>query len=721
MSSEEIKRTEDPIVDDNVDGENAPSDEEEGEDVFDSSEEDEDVDEDEEEAQKVREGFIVDDDEEGRASAGRKRGKKHKRRTRDDEDDRLSEDDLDLLMENAGVKRAPSTEKSKAKLKRLKRAGDDSEERPSDTTARAPKAASKFDDFFSDDEEEIPERDEAVEARDEAAPGNRGAEVGTIDELDDFIEEDEFSDEDEESRQQRLHERKMLREQRMKQPVQITGLSSEKIDEMYDIFGDGHDYDWALEVENEDVDIVDAADAAGRAGEGDEDGADGDSKKPKITLQDIYDLQDLKKNLLTEEDMVIRRADIPERYQELRAGLKNYGELNSEDQESEKNWISGKLAVDKNFEPDYDLTGFKEAVGNAIRFVSKENLEVPFIYAYRRNYISSKEKDGFVLNEDDLWEILYMDAEFHSIIYKRDYVRKFYKQLDIQDPIVEEYFKNQGSSTTDLTSLQDIYNYLEFKFAREINDALLSQGNGSTKKHMKNSSYEKFKSSPLYDTIKHIGITSDQIGENIHSEHQIHPVVDHPDSKPKEIIEKLLESSGADLQVFSSNHKLALETVQKYYSLEIANNPKVREKVRADFYKYYIADVVLSIKGKKEIQRGSPYEDIKYAINRTPAHFRREPEVFLRMLEAESLHLMTIKIHMSSQAQYCDHLFQTALETTNTSEIATEWNNFRKTAFFAALEKVFLEISQEIKDDLRKDCQKLVAKSVRHKFMTKLA
>ena len=65
-------------------------------------------------------------------------------------------------------------------------------------------------------------------------------------------------------------------------------------------------------------------------------------------------------------------------------------------------------------------------------------------------------------------------------------------------------------------------------------------------------------------------------------------------------------------------------------------------------------------------------------------------------------------------------MFQTALETTNTSEIATEWNNFRKTAFFAALEKVFLEISQEIKDDLRKDCQKLVAKSVRHKFMTKL-
>ncbi|SCV06027.1 LANO_0H20494g1_1 [Lachancea nothofagi CBS 11611] len=720
MSSEAVKPTEDPVVDDNIEGGKAPSDEEEGEDVFDSSEEDEDLDEDEEEAKKVREGFIVDDDEEGRAAVGRRRSKKHKRRAREDEDDKLSEDDLDLLMENAGVKRPTSPDSNKVKLKRLKRAGDNGEEEPSDTTSKAATATSRFDDFFSDDEDEQPEGGLPPTGGEGVAPGARNAELGTIDELDDFIEEDEFSDEDEESRQQRLQERKMLREQRMNQPVQITGLSSEKIDEMYDIFGDGHDYDWALEVENEDLEQAETGEGADGTDDFDAEGLNGEIKKPKITLQDIYDLQDLKKNLMTEEDMVIRRSDVPERYQELRVGLKNYGQLSAEDQELEKNWISDRLCVDKNFEPEYDLTEFKEAVGNAIRFVSKDNLEVPFIYAYRRNYISSKEKDGFVLNEDDLWEIVYMDSEFHSIIYKRDYVKKFYEQLGLRDAIVDEYFKSEASPMTELNSLQDIYNYLEFKFAHEINEALLSQNNGSTKKHLKNSSYEKFKSSSLYKAVKDIGITSDEVGENIHSEHQIHPVVDHPELKPKDVIENLLAESGADLQIFSSNHKLALETVQKYYSLEIANNPKVREKVRTDFYKYYIADVVLSIKGKKEIQRGSPYEDIKYAINRTPANFRKEPEVFLRMLEAESLHLMTIKIYMSSQAQYCDHLFQTALDTTNTSEIATEWNNFRRTAFFAALDKIFLEISQEIKDDLRKTCQKLVSKSVRHKFMTKL-
>lgn len=111
---------------------------------------------------------------------------------------------------------------------------------------------------------------------------------------------------------------------------------------------------------------------------------------------------------------------------------------------------------------------------------------------------------------------------------------------------------------------------------------------------------------------------------------------------------------------------------------------------------------MLTAKGKKEIQKGSLYEDIKYAINRTPMHFRRDPDVFLKMVEAESLNLLSVKLHMSSQAQYIEHLFQIALETTNTSDIAIEWNNFRKLAFNQAMDKIFQDISQEVKDNLTK-------------------
>lgn len=45
---------------------------------------------------------------------------------------------------------------------------------------------------------------------------------------------------------------------------------------------------------------------------------------------------------MTEGDMKIRKTDIPERYQELRAGIADYGNMSSEDQELERNWIAEK-------------------------------------------------------------------------------------------------------------------------------------------------------------------------------------------------------------------------------------------------------------------------------------------------------------------------------------------------------------------------------------------
>lgn len=721
QSQDSSRKNEDDQPISNNTEDNAPSSEEEGDNVFDSSEEDDNLDDDEDEARKVKEGFIVDDDEEDNESGViSKKRRKHKRRNREEDDDRLSEDDLDLLMENAGVKR--STEASSGKLKRLKRVeGEEVSGEESNRSDNRNKPTSQLDNMFADIDEETASRGRGSDSEvDDELHNERNADIrnksGIMDELDDFIEEDEFSDEDEEMRQQRREERR-LQKQRLNAPAQISGLSSDRIDEMYDIFGDGHDYDWALDIENEELDENNLAEND----EMDEDSVPKAGKKVPDLL-DIYDLEDLKQNLLTEEDMIIRKADIPERYQELRADIHNYGSLSSEDQELEKNWIADKISVSKNFDAQYDLTEFKEAIGSAIRFITQEHLEVPFIYAYRRNYISSRVTGGFVLSEDDLWEIVTLDLEFQSIINKRDYVKKFYEELKINDSDVDDYFKDQSNaSIAELNALQDIYDYLEFKYAQEINNSVLSSNDeNSNKRHLKNSSYEKFKNSPLYRAVNEIGISAEKVGENINSLHQINTAIDHPTLKPVEVVEAVIKENAAELQIFSLNLNLAIETVIKYYSLELSKNIKLREKIRSDFYKYYLVDVVLTKKGKNEIQRGSLYEDIKYAINRTPLHFRREPNVFLRMLEAESLNMMTLKIHMSSQDQYIDHLFQIVLETTNTSELATEWNTFRKSAFKDAMSQIFADISSEIKEGLTKSCQKLVALTVRHKFMTKL-
>lgn len=147
-------------------------------------------------------------------------------------------------MENAGVERTKASSSS-GKFKRLKRVGDEgnaAESESDNVAASRQDSTSKLEDFFSEDEEEeesgLRNGRNNEYGRDEEDHENRNRTAdkgGILDELDDFIEDDEFSDEDDETRQRRIQEKKLLREQSIKQPTQITGLSSDKIDEMYDI------------------------------------------------------------------------------------------------------------------------------------------------------------------------------------------------------------------------------------------------------------------------------------------------------------------------------------------------------------------------------------------------------------------------------------------------------------------------------------------------------
>jgi transcription elongation factor SPT6 len=101
----------DPDEDEEIDeetGEVRPKPNGKHKDFDDSSEEEEE--EDDEEAARIREGFIVDDEEEEEdeemqdgTMVSVKRRKKRRRSHRDEEEDEvLDEEDLDLMLENAG-------------------------------------------------------------------------------------------------------------------------------------------------------------------------------------------------------------------------------------------------------------------------------------------------------------------------------------------------------------------------------------------------------------------------------------------------------------------------------------------------------------------------------------------------------------------------------------------------------------------------------------------
>ncbi len=154
---------------------------------------------------------------------------------------------------------------------------------------------------YDDDDEDLPSVGQAIRAG--VARKQREAVGAYEDDLDDFIEEDEDDeemqgldeDEREARRQERREEKRRARMSGSAANPAKAGIDAEAWDEVHEIFGNGEDYAWALQ--DEDEDILD------------------EDKKAKMEYKDIFEPAQIAERMLTEEDERIKRIDIPERLQ----------------------------------------------------------------------------------------------------------------------------------------------------------------------------------------------------------------------------------------------------------------------------------------------------------------------------------------------------------------------------------------------------------------------
>ncbi|TKA60934.1 hypothetical protein B0A49_09602, partial [Cryomyces minteri] len=243
--------------------------------ALDDSSEEEDDDDNEEEARAIREGFIVDEDEDEEEQHRRRREKKKRRRAeREEEEAVLDEEDLDLIGEaNPEYQRR---EPPRPKFKRLKQGHKE------DRANNEPRG------MFSDDEDDVADN---YDDRRAAANDPFGG-----DEFADFIEED---DPDDDGRDQDKDDAEVRRPAR-KGPggiadMQSTGLDEASLEDMRAAFGDGTEYDWALEQEAVDEDQHE--------------------RDKVLELKDVFEPSQLIDRMLTDEDNEIRNLDVPERFQ----------------------------------------------------------------------------------------------------------------------------------------------------------------------------------------------------------------------------------------------------------------------------------------------------------------------------------------------------------------------------------------------------------------------
>ncbi|KAB5572623.1 SH2 domain-containing protein, partial [Coniochaeta sp. 2T2.1] len=659
--------------------------------VEDSSEE-EDDDDDEEEARRIREGFIVDEDEdeeEGEDEENRERRKKKKRRRAErDDEEKLDEEDLDLIGEAI-----PSWERNKetaqSKFKRLKRGHRDEDEVPKRRGLA---------EIFSDEDDEV------VDDRGYGRPSHRAQ----ADEFDDFIEED--FPEDEEERNQRMEDMEVARAKGLAGTiVDAAGLDKDALDDMERIFGTGEEYDWALQLEDEEEDR--------------------ERDEQVIELKDVFEPSQLVDKLLTDEDNEIRFTDEPERFQIERRPFKNL-QLTSDQFKEEGRWITNLMWPKKVLAKDLEIP-FTKAVGKILEFFVVDGVEVPYIFQHRRDYLiydrkNKKDRRDYddggdyaqeaekLLNQDDLWRILELDIKFRSLIEKRNTLEKTWDNLkavaEIDDPVLQEMIPK----TETMEDLQDLQDYLNFQYSaqlKEINTAANGEHKELRRPGAKSGLYERIRRSRAYNFVKAYGITPDRLARNAMREGA--KVTSDDDAKrPDELADSL-----ADGDFLTADS--VINAARSMYAEELFVSPRMRKYFRMAFYEMGVVSCRRTEKGLRRIDESHPFYEIKYLVNQTIRDLARQPEIFLKMMKAEEEGLVEVQLRLEQEREFRRGLY-TEFASDNFSELADAWNEERQKVLdlaFSRLEKV---ITKGVKDSLRTACQEELLNMCRQEYFRRL-
>ncbi|KAK5987461.1 Transcription elongation factor SPT6 [Cladobotryum mycophilum] len=656
--------------------------------IEDSSEEEED-DDDEEEARRIREGFIVDEDEEEEEEESDvearpvKRKREHRHR---EEEEALDEEDLELIGEQFGEQPKPQPP---SKFKRLKRGHRDEEDTGPERRG--------LEEIFSDEDEE------AADQR----SYNRSNFRSQADEFDDFIEEDYPEDEDERIRQQEDAEVARPRDRGVGGVVDTTGLDKDALDDMEAIFGNGEDYDWALQMEDEEEDR--------------------EREEQGIELKDVFEPSQLKEKLLTDEDNEIRFTDEPERFQLDRKAFKNL-QLSADQFKEEAKWITNQLWPKKGLTQELQVP-FGKAVSKVLEFFIVDEVEVPYVFQHRKDYLLHSKKirkstrddpDGpdytiqsdKLLNQDDLWRILELDIKFRSFVDKRNSLEKSYenlKTLDVNDPMVEEMIPE----ATTMEELQDLQDYLQFEYASKLKDLAVMNGNTSQTKRpgSKSTLFDRVRTGKASYFVKAYGITADQLAKNaLRQGRKVAP--DDDAQYPMDLADSLLDDN------FNTGDQV-MHAARQMYAEELFSSPRMRKYFRSSYYQAAEISCRRTEKGLRKIDDTHPYYEIKYIQNQAIADLVHQPELFLKMMRAEEEGLVEIKLEMPVRYDFKRQLYQ-EFESENFSDRAEQWREERKKVLDHAYPKLEKIVARNVKEVIRTFCQDEVLKMCRQEFYRKL-
>lgn len=559
--------------------------------------------------------------------------------------------------------------------------------------------------MFSEDE------DDAADDRHYARPSHNRA---AVDEFDDFIEED-YDDEEDRIRQQEDMEVARGRDRlHVGSVIDATGLDKETLEDMEQIFGNGEEYGWALDKEDED-----------------EEGAD----EQALELKDVFEPSQLREKLLTDEDNEIRATDEPERFQlDRRPFKKSHAQP---DMKEETKWIANQMWESRKHTMESSLEGpFSKAVNKVLEFFLTDDVEVPYVFQHRKDYLiharkvrnphysrrdadpndSEYEVKGEkLLNQDDLWRILELDIKFRGFVEKRAAVEKLVSTLrgiDIEDDMLGGLIPE----AKEMDELQDLLDHANFKYAAQLKEAAAAERETRDLKRpgARSAIFDRVRKSKAYEFFKSYGLSPEQVVTNrITARSNAQRVAaDDPPKNPVDLADSL-----TDGEFLTSDS--VISAARQLYAEELFSSPRLRKWMRTFYFMTCVLSCQRTEKGLRKIEESHPYYEIKYLRNQTLADLAQRPEIFLKMLKAEEEGLIEVKITLDDFPSF-RRQFYSDFASDNFSEKADAWNDERKKVIDLVLSKLDKVMVKAVKDAMRTQCQESILKICREEHLKRL-
>ncbi|CED84385.1 Transcription elongation factor SPT6 [Phaffia rhodozyma] len=724
----------------------------------DSSEEEED---DPDEVRRVQAGFIVDEDEDEDEASGS--GDERSRSA--DSADNLSDDDLDLLAENTGSAFPRPSKSSKSKPKKLLR------RRQSPAASEASNSGSASEDMPNTDDlarifEDMPRK------RREAAAAEEEMDVDEDDDgLGDFIEEDEF-DEDGGEAAERARERKKAKKQAMKKGKAGKrggegGISKAAWDDIYDIFGNGDEYDWALEGEDEML--------AGNVTD--------------LKIEDVFEPSEIQARHLTESDNLIRLRDIPERHQLMNSTLSSsptyiLGQFPKfPDIKLAAKWISSRISArTKNTflsipiqadeldssRPNMHLK-FLTAVEKALGFMFLEHFEVPFVWEHRRDYLVhyATDSQGHIIpkgmieliTRPELWKIFELGLKYRNLMKRKQGLLSTWEKLkqrlkdqtkqhteeataapisidgeaegeEEKKPIREEkvdwrltYFEEfvispMGTAEESVEGVVDGADWLGIRFMKEFKE-MKEDEDLDEETRLKEGRYKRpsaqgpkaylntYRDARLSNFVKAAGLPIEEaVSKNLFMNEQeaIHADIE---LFPEDYAEQFIDGK------MLTDVTMVLRAARGILVQDCFKNPHLRRIVRDYFREQGLVSVYPTEAGLTKIDDFHPYNSFKYLKEKSITELAQSAR-FLHILEAERNNLVKVSFTLSEQTQVYleESLFQAWKSNETSDSSSSAWNAFRRTVIKEAWEKELIPMGAKwAREWLRDEVENFVAGS----------